>query len=333
MARPLIVDTHFHFLTAEAVRNARKTEDGDYPFILKRFSTASKLLQDVDGTLRYMEASGIDMALLSMGAWIPNGLETCKALNDGCARIQKEYPGKFITTAHVPYQEGRAGLDELKRSIEVLGLQGVALISSFSHMTVDSDAMMPFYEKIRTYDIPIVVHPTLRRPLWGGARHDLSTTLSREYDIAKSVTEIMYGVLRRYPDLKFLVSHFGGGMPFLKWRLLSSHQPEEFNLAEGVKGHGLTPRQLKELGLWEDFHRYFDSIYYDSAGFGGSMVTMRAAVDGLRIDRITFGTDYPYEFRDPNDSREYIANIKSMAISDEDKKKILGQNVLELFKL
>ena len=107
------------------------------------------------------------MVLLSMGAWIPNGLETCRAINDGYAKIQKEYPGKFITCAHVPVHQGAEAMDELKRSIEILGLQGVALITSYSHMAIDSDEMMPFYERISGYQVPIVVHPTLRRPLWG----------------------------------------------------------------------------------------------------------------------------------------------------------------------
>jgi len=71
-----VVDTHHHFLPSEAVKYAKKTEDGDYTFILGRFSTASRLMQDVEKTLAYMEACGIHRVLLSMGAWIPNGLET-----------------------------------------------------------------------------------------------------------------------------------------------------------------------------------------------------------------------------------------------------------------
>jgi len=333
MTDDTVVDTHHHFLPSEAVKYAKKTPDGDYTFILGRFSAASRLMQDVEKTLAYMEACGIHRVLLSMGAWIPNGLETCRAINDGYAKIQREYPGKFIACAHVPVHQGSEAMDELKRSMEVLGLQGIALITSYAHMTIDSDEMMPFYERISAYQVPLVVHPTLRRPLWGGVKYDLSTTLSREYDIAKCVVEILYGVIPRYPDLKFLVSHFGGGMPFLKWRLLSSHQPEGWNLPGGVKGHGLTPRELKQWGLWDDFHNRFDKIYFDSAGFGGSMVAMRASVDGIRRDRLTFGTDYPYEFRDPGDAREYIANMKSLDIPEEEKKNILGENVLKLFKV
>jgi len=329
----VVVDTHHHFLPPEAVKYAKKTDELDCIFGLKRFSIGYAWMQDVERTLRYMAESGIHMALLNQCAWSPNGLETCRAINDGYAKIQREYPGKFIACAHVPVHEGPSATDELKRSIEVLGLNGIAIPSSYAHITMDSDAMIPFYEKIARYDVPIVFHPTLRRPLWGGMKYDLSTTVSREYDVAKCVTEILYGVLPRYPDLKFLMPHFGGGMPSLKWRMLSSHQPETWDLPQGLRGHALTRRELKERGLWQDFHREFDKLYFDSAGFGGAVEMMRTAVDGVRRDRLTFGTDYPFEFRDPGDTREYIASIKSMAISEEDKKNILGQNVLNLFKI
>ena len=62
-------------------------------------------------------------------------------------------------------------------------------------------------------------------------------------------------------------------------------------------------------------------------------MVMRASVDGTRRDRITFGTDYPYEFRAPEDTREYIAGVKSLNISEEEKRNILGENVLRLFKI
>jgi predicted TIM-barrel fold metal-dependent hydrolase len=329
----MVVDTHHHFLPSEAVKYAKRTKEIDYLFGLKRFSIAYGWMQDVERTLKYMEDSGIDKVLINQSSWSPNGLDTSRVINDGYAKIQRENPGKFITCAHVPIHEGPSAMDELKRSIEVLGLNGVGLLSSYAHIPIDSEWMTPFFEKIAEYDVPIVIHPTLRRPLWGGTKHDLSTTVSREYDVAKSVVEVMYGVLAKYPDLKFLMPHFGGGMQSLKWRIVISHQPENWDLPRGLRGHALMRKELKERGLWDDFHSQFDKLYFDSSGYGGAPEMMRAAVDSIRRDRITFGTDYPYEFRDPGDTREYIAGIKSLSISEEDKRNILGQNVLRLFKI
>ncbi len=333
MMNDIVVDTHHHFLPSEAVGFARKTEEIDYLFGLKRFSIAYAWMQDVERTLRYMADCGLHMVVLNQCSWSPNGVETCKAINDGYAKIQREYPGKFITCAHVPVHEGPSAIDELKRSIEELGLQGVAFLSSYTNITIDSDVMMPFYEQIAQYDVPIVIHPTLRRPLWGGVKHDLSTTVAREYDLAKCVVEILYGVLPRFPNLKFLLSHFGGGIQSLKWRIIISHQPKTWDLPQDLRGHALMRRELKERGLWDDFHREFDKLYFDSAGYGGAPEMMRAAVDGIRRDRLTFGTDYPFEFRAPEETREYIECVRSLNIPDEDKRNILGRNVLSLFKI
>ena len=63
------------------------------------------------------------------------------------------------------------------------------------------------------------------------------------------------------------------------------------------------------------------------------MVVMRAGIEGIRPDRITFGTDYPYEFRNPEDAKGYIKEIKSLKVPKEVKQQILGQNVLNLFKI
>jgi predicted TIM-barrel fold metal-dependent hydrolase len=333
MSQYVVVDTHHHYLPSGAVQYAKKTEEIDYLFGLKRFSIAYDWMQDAERTLEYMDACGIHKVLINQCSWSPNGLETCKAINDGYARIQREHPDKFITCAHVPVHEGGSAVDELKRSIEVLGLKGVAFLSSYAHIPIDSELMMPLFEQISRYDIPVVIHPTLRRPLWGGTKYDLSTTVSREYDVAKSVVEILYGILPKYPDLKFLMPHFGGGIHTLKWRMIISHQPENWDLPAGLRGHALMRRELKERGLWDDFHRRFDKLHFDSAGYGGAPEVLEAAVASIRRDRLTFGTDYPFEYRDPGETREYIAGIKSLDISEEDKMNILGQNVLRLFRM
>ena len=109
MTQDVVVDTHHHFLPSEAVKFARKTEEIDYLFGLKRFSIAYAWMQDVERTLRYMEDCGIHRILVNQCSWSPNGLETCKAINNGYAKIQREYPGKFITCAHVPIHEGPFG--------------------------------------------------------------------------------------------------------------------------------------------------------------------------------------------------------------------------------
>ncbi len=60
----------------------------------------------------------------------------------------------------------------------------------------------------------------------------MSRHISREYDILKATVEVMYGVLRIFPDLKFVIPHHGGGMPYLKGRIMSNFEPDNHSVQE-----------------------------------------------------------------------------------------------------
>jgi predicted TIM-barrel fold metal-dependent hydrolase len=171
------------------------------------------------------------------------------------------------------------------------------------------------------FDIPVFIHPTLRKNLWGGEKYDLFLTASREYDLAKSFVEIIYGVLPRYPELKVLMSHLGGGLPALKGRFLAKHQPDDFPLPPEERGQWLTVNQAKALGLVENFDSLLKNFCFDSAGYGGWVPIMKFALEVLGSDHVCFGTDYPFEFKNPNDVRKYITDIKDMGASGRDQEK------------
>ena len=217
----LVIDAHTHFLPEEAVTKARVSGGFDFPALLRgEMSVPYKRIQDIEGILRIMEGAGVDMAVLNNAAWAAQGLEVCKALNDGYARAERDYPGKFILCGHVPLQAGQDVVDEIERCINELGLKGMSVVSSLSEVTLDSPELWPIYQKVNQVDVPIVVHPSVRFPIWGGGKkYELRRTISREYDIAKATVEVMYGVLKDFPNLKFLMPHYGGGMPGLKGRL------------------------------------------------------------------------------------------------------------------
>ncbi len=163
----LVIDAHTHFLPEEAAAKAGITseslEQGERVIPYKR-------MQDIEGTLRIMEDAGVDMAVLTQSSLSPRGLEVCKALNDGYARIMRYYPGKFILCGLVPLQSGQDVIDEIERCINKLGLRSMSLVSSSRDVTLDSPELWPIYEKINQLGIPIVVHPTVRFPLWGGGK-------------------------------------------------------------------------------------------------------------------------------------------------------------------
>ena len=331
----LVIDAHLHFLPEEA---ATKTgRGGVYASTLLRggLSLAYQRLQDIEGILSLMEDAGVDMAVINQSAWSPHGLEVCRALNDGYARIARDYPGKFILCGHVPLRPGQEVLDEVERCVNELEFKGMSLISSLPEVALDSPEIWPIYGKIGQLGVPIVVHPTLRSPLWGGdKKYEMFKTVSREYDIAKGVVEVIYSVLGDFPDLKFLMPHYGGGMVALKARLRANFEPAGWDIPAELQHCPKTPRELDELGISRAFDELFDRLYFDMAGFGAGWVPMiKAALLTMRTDRICFGTDYPYDMHTAEDIRSFIDSIKELDIPENDKRSILGENIKSLFRI
>jgi predicted TIM-barrel fold metal-dependent hydrolase len=328
-----VIDMQAHYIPSEALKLVRKTREYDYTIGLRRLAKAYRMIMEIENHLEWMDDSGIDMAILSTAAFSANGDRFCKVCNDGYSKVIKQYPDRFKGMIQVyPYARGKIR-DEIKRGVEELGLLGIAIVSSYQGMTIDSPLMDPIYEMAIQYDMPVYVHPSIRKKLWGGERYDLYMTVAREYDIVKSFVEMIYGVLPRYPELTLIFAHFGGGLPTFKGRLLAWHQPKDFPLPEEYRGHGFSVDQAEKLGLVDDFESKLKNIYFDSAGLGGWLPVMKSAFDVLGADHICFGTDYPYELREPKYTRKIIKDINKIDVPRKHKEKFFSGNIKKIFRI
>lgn len=326
-----VVEMQHHYIPSEAIKCMGKTREHDYTFGLNRYRAAYDRMADIGAHLEFMDNSGIDTAVLSTGGFTPNGFDFCKACNDGYAKAVKDYPGRFEGMIHIyPFDKDK-NTDEVKRAVD-LGLWGIALASSYGfdeETTMDSSIMDRIYEMAVSYDMPIFVHPPIRKNLWGGQRYDLFTTMSREYDTIKAFVEIIYGVLPRFPGLKVIMAHLGGGFPALKGRLLAWHQPADFPLVD--RGYGRSIDEVKELGLYDDFEARCANILFDTAGYGEWLPLINFAFETLGSKHICFGTDYPYELNKPDYTKKAITDLARLAIPDEAKREFFSENLKRFF--
>jgi aminocarboxymuconate-semialdehyde decarboxylase len=331
----MVVDTEFHHIPWTAAQKAKGLPDGDLKFnsIVQNPDVAYQKVFDIQGCVRHMEECGVDMALIGLGTWTVADLETCRTINDELAKLVQTYPGKFIPMAHVPYLEGRPALDELERSITELGLKGVTVSTSQGETRLDDERLIPFFKKVSELSIPVLVHPSVRIPIWGGDKYFMSGGVSREYDIIKALVEVLCGVLPEFPDLTFIFSHYGGGAPFLLGRIMSWYTPKNTRIPKEMIGKPKTYDQFVDYGLKESFDAAFDKIYFNVAGTGGWMPALKQALMVLKPERLCFGSDYPWEMGRASDLKAYINAIERMELPEEAKKKILGGNMLELFKM
>ena len=330
----LVIDMQHHYIPPEALAYIGKTREFDFARSINRFRNATRRITKIETDLEYLDAAGMDMAVLSTGAFTPNGLQFCSVCNDGYAKVVREHPKRYIGMIHVyPHDDPRRNRDEIKRCVEELGLFGLALVSSYGETRLDSEVMDPIYEAALVYDMPVFVHPALRTDLWGGEHYDMFATVSREYDIVKSFVELFYGVLPRFPRLKVIMAHYGGGLPALKGRLLAWHQPEHIAIPEMSRHRGLAVEEATELGLCQDFEARLANCLFDSAGYGGWMPVIKSAFEALGPDHVCFATDYPYELEKVPHARKMISQIERLPLTPEDKAKFFGGNVSKAFRL
>lgn len=328
-----VIDMQHHYMPADALQFVGKTDEYDFTIGLKRYRKAYEIMTNVDRHLEFMDESGIDMAILSTGSFTPNGYKFCQACNNGYGKVVKEHPDRFRGMIHVYPKDEKLNEGEVKRGAEELGLWGLAVATSYKDGTADSPIMDHIYELAIRYDMPVYIHPTIRINLWGGEKYDLYTTLSREYEIAKSFVEIVYGVLPRFPGLKVVMAHFGGGLPALKGRLLAWHQPAEVPIPDEDRGHGRSVEEAKKLGLVDDFEKRTEGMLFDSAGCGGWLPVIEFAYKTLGSDHICFGTDYPYELNKPFYTKSILKGISQFDVTYEEKEKFLSGNLKRFFRL
>ena len=316
----MVIDFEHHYIPAELRRRfgldptkkeAAKTRD----------ATVQAQLFDLDGQIADMDHVGVDVAVQSCILGWDTTLDNCQLINDFTARAQKDYPGRFVGLAHAPVMED-AGLRELDRAISELGLKGVTISSQVNALSLDAKEFTPFYDLIKKLDVPIFVHPALA-PKGYALMNDyqLPVILTREFDLGVAVTRLIAGgVIERYPDLKFVFAHFGGGLAGYKERIA---------------------RSSYRFKLPKSFEQYFDLLYFDMAGFEGSPIALRCALEGIRPDRLVFATDYPQNFNnsDPKQGksvdgvREYIDEIRALVLEPKITADMLGGTAARLLSI
>ncbi len=248
--------------------------------------------------------------------------------------MTKDYPGKFVPLAYVPLLDGQPAIDELYRAVNKLGLKGVNIATSLRGVTIDDPQFKPFFKKVSQLNTPVVVHPTVKIPVWGGVKYNMSGSVSREYGITKAFVEVLCGVPPEFSDLRFLFSHYAGGVPFLLARIKFWYVPHGGSrIPEERKTTPETLREFQGYGLEKDFDQLLDRFYFNMAGTGGWITALKQALMVLKPERICFGSGYPWEMARASDLKAYINGVKRLDIPEKDKANILGGNVLRLFRV
>src|SRR5437899_12726258 len=110
----MVIDFQHHYVPVElAKKRGLYAEETTY---LKegglRATTMHKRLYDLDLQLREMSEAGIDVSVRSCLLGWSAHMDECGVINDDLAKVQSNYPGKFVGVAHAPVRYGQAAVQE-----------------------------------------------------------------------------------------------------------------------------------------------------------------------------------------------------------------------------
>jgi len=303
----MIIDSHSHYLPEEIGKNA-----SFYP----------PIWMNAEALLKSMEEAGVTKSVLiypttDAAAKIGDEEKHARLYNEGISKLIRRYPAKLIGLGILPVLDKDKMVYESKRMYQELGLRGISLACSFNGIYLDDERFFSVYEEAQKNKMPIFVHSQTQNPLGFERVKDplLTPVIEYIFDMTMCFGKLMVsGVFNRFPELKFVFSHFAGALPFIKDRFDNVYTM--LRLYNVVK-------DLKELPS-----EFLKKIYVDTSGISSESI-LNLGIDMFLEDNILWGSDYPAN-KDINNS---IKSIKDLKINQNQKNKILTDNSKALFNL
>ncbi len=274
---------------------------------------------NIKDRIKAMDRCNIDLQVLTLTT--PSverenpkrGTKLAKLTNDGFAEIVEKQPDRFRALAALPLQDPEAAVTELERAVKERGLSGATLMSNANNQPLDSEELMPVYEKAAKLDVPLFIHPTSPLNHTAMEAYRLVPILGFGVDTSLAVLRLVFsGTLEKLPNLKLIASHLGGVFPYLRGRIETGYHayPEcKVNISKPPSHY------LKKV--WMDSICYDENILMSTYAYSGA-------------DKILLGTDFPHQI---TDIVKAVKRIKQLNITEEEKRKILGENAAKLLRL
>lgn len=293
--------------------------------------------------VHFMDTHKIDTSVVSLAnPWL-DFLEPeesgpmAQSVNEEFSSMCDKHPGRLFFFAALPL---RAPLETILASVShVKGLKycrGVILGTSGLGKGLDDVDLVPIFEALAAANLTIFLHPHYGLPneVWGPRAsaeygHVLPLALGFPMETTIAVARMyLSGVFDKVKDLRMLLAHSGGTLPFLAGRIESCILHDGQLVREGkAKGRRSIWEVLKE-------QIYLDAVVYSEVG-------LKAAIEASGSDRLMFGTDHPFfpplesdeqgEWESVSMNAEAVAN--AVGDGSETAKNIMGSNAIRVFRL
>lgn len=324
-----IVDFHNHYYPPEYVEALRKSTSvvkvtyddegnpcvhypGDYNILVPGH-------RDLDFREHVLEGHSVDTQVLSFttpGVHVEppaQAVRLARQINDAFAKATRKRHGRFTALATLPLNDPAASVVELERAMKDLGLPGAMVFSNVNRVALADERFAPLWKKADDLGAVIYIHPTDPAGVEAMLDYWLMPLVGFLMDTTLAASRLVFsGVVDRHPNIRWVLTHMGGAIPYLAERL-----------DRGYRAFADCRRHISKPPS-----EYLKRFYYDTVNFNTDAVEF--AIKFAGVDHILAGSDYPHQI---GSIPLMIETVNKLFVDDETKRKIFGGNAATLLGL
>lgn len=277
----MIIDFHTHIFPSQIKNNREKYVDRD-PLFRLLYSSPKAKLASADDLIASMDENAIDISIVLNIAW--NSQELCRETNDYILDSVSRFPHRLVGFCMVLLDSPEAAFKEIEHCAKN-GIRGIGETRPGRVLLNNLTQLDPIFRKIIENNLILLTH----------ASEPLGHIYTGKGDITP---EALFPLIARFPELKMVCAHWGGGLPF----------------------YALMPEVKQSL----------DNVYFDSAAspYLYSAGVYNRVKDLVGSEKILFGTDYPLI-----SPKRLLNEIETLNLSSTVNNQILGENARKLLRI
>jgi aminocarboxymuconate-semialdehyde decarboxylase len=236
-------------------------------------------------------------------------VEMARAINDAFGR-EVTRRTRFRALATLPLNDAAASVRELERAMKDLGLPGAMVFSNVNGTPLASPVFEPLWRTADELNAVIYIHPAHPHHVDGMEEYWLTALVGFLFDTTLAAAHLTFaGVPERYPNIKWVLTHMGGALPYLAERC-----------DRGYEAFADCRRHISRPPTF-----YFKQFYYDTVNFNPDAIEF--AIKFAGVEHIMAGSDYPHQV---GSIPKMLSSLQAINATSDDRQRILGGNAATL---
>ena len=239
-------------------------------------------------------------------------VDMARQVNDAFSREVKQRK-HFSSLATLPLNDPAESVRELERAITQLGFPGAMVFSNVNGVALADKVYEPLWKKANELNAVIYIHPAHPHDVTGMEQYWLVALVGFLFDTTVAMSHLMFaGVLERYPNISWALTHMGGALPYLAERLDRGYDA----FADCRENISKRPSE------------YLKRCYFDTVNFNPDAIEF--AIKFAGSDHIMAGSDYPHQI---GSIPKMLDSLSKVDVTAQEKEMILGGNAARLLRL